>query len=271
MNELIKVFARPKLNTPNLLAAWPGVGNVAIIIATYLTSKLHFKELAEIQPANFFDPTGVLVEDSIIEAPQFPQSRFFYRKNDNKNGSDLILFLGDDQPPTKGYELANCVLDLGLRFHVQRIYTCAAALTRIHHTEQPKVWGVGTNQSLVQELKRLNLKQKGNLQIAGLNGLLLGVAKEREIDGLCLLGEVPMYASRMPNPMAALAVVKVLSKMLEIEVDTVDLGRLAEETRQKMKQAAAEAMGQYIDYFTQPIWEQGQEEGEDGEEGEEEE
>ncbi len=271
MNELIKLFARPKLKTPNLLAAWPGVGNVAMIIATYLTSKLHFKELAEIKPANFFDPTGVLVEDSIIEAPQFPQSKFFYRKNDNKNGSDLILFLGDDQPPTKGYELANCVLDLSQRFHVQRVYTCAAALTRIHHTEQPKVWGVGTNQALVQELKTLNLKQKGNLQIAGLNGLLLGVAKEREIDGMCLLGEVPMYASRMPNPMAALAVVKILSKMLEIEVDTTELAKLAEETRQKMKQAAAEAMGQYIDYFTQPIWEQGQEEGEDGEEGEEEE
>ena len=266
---MIKLHARPKLNTPNLLAAWPGVGNVAIIIATYLTSKLHFKELAEIQPANFFDPTGVLVEDSIIEAPQFPQSKFFYRKNDKPGHSDLILFLGDDQPPTKGYDLANCVLDIGLRFHVQRVYTCAAALTRIHHTEQPKVWGVGTSQKIVQELKKLNLKQKGNLQIAGLNGLLLGVAKEREIDGICLLGEVPMYASRMPNPMAALAVIKVLGKLLEIDVDTTDLARLAEETREKMKQAAAEAMGQYIDYFTQPIWEQGEEEGEDGEEGEE--
>jgi proteasome assembly chaperone (PAC2) family protein len=122
---------------------------------------------------------------------------------------------------------------------------------------------------MVQELKKLNLKQKGNLQIAGLNGLLLGVAKEREIDGMCLLGEVPMYASRMPNPMAALAVLRTLSKMLEIEVDFVELARVAEETREKMKQAAAEAMGQYIDYFTQPIWEQGQEE--EGDEGGEEE
>ena len=61
---------------------------------------------------------------------------------------------------------------------------------------------------------------------------------------------------------------KVLAKMLEIDVDLVELTRLADETREKMKQAAAEAMGQYIDYFTQPIWEQGQEE--DGEEGEEE-
>lgn len=267
MRETIRLFARPKLNMPNMLATWPGVGNVAIIIATYLTSKLNFKDLAEIEPSNFFDPTGVLVEDSIIEAPQFPQSKFYYRKNEKKDGSDLILFMGDDQPATQGYELANCILDVGLRFHTKRVYTCAAALTRIHHTEQPKVWGVGTNSAMVQELKRLSLKQRGNLQIAGLNGLLLGVAKERNIEGMCLLGEVPMYASRMPNPMAALAVIKVLSRLLEIEVDTVDLASMAEETREKMKQAAAEAMGQYIDYFTQPIWEQGQEEnGEDEEE-----
>jgi uncharacterized protein len=269
MDDLIKIYARPKLVQPNLLAAWPGVGNVSIIIATYLTSKLNFKDLAAIQPAYFFDPTGVLVEDSIIEAPQFPQSRFYYRKNTNKTKSDLILFLGDDQPAAKSYDLANCILDVGLRFHVNRVYTCAAALTRIHHTEAPKVWGVGTNQVMVQELKKLNLKQKGNLQIAGLNGLLLGVAKEREIDGMCLLGEVPMYASRMPNPMAALAVLRTLSKMLEIEIDLADLTKIAEETREKMKQAAAEAMGQYIDNFTQPIWEQGQDD-ENGEEEEEE-
>lgn len=269
MRNLIKVTARPKLNTPNLLAAWPGVGNVAIIITTYLTSKLNFKELAEIDAASFFDPTGVLVEDSIIEAPQFPQSKFYYRKNDKKGGSDLIIFMGDDQPTSKGYELANCILDVGERFHVKRVYTCAAALTRIHHTEQPKVWGVGTTHELVTELKKNNLKQKGNLQIAGLNGLLLGVAKEREIEGMCLLGEVPMYASRMPNPMAALAVLRLISKMLEIEVDFVELAKVAEETREKMKQAAAEAMGQYIDYFTQPIWEQGQEDDEEEDEEDE--
>jgi proteasome assembly chaperone (PAC2) family protein len=270
MKEFIRLSSHPKLNAPNLLASWPGVGNVAIIIATYLTSKLNFKDLAEIEAAVFFDPTGVLVEDSIIEAPQFPQSKFYYLKNLRRGASDLILFMGDDQPAVKGYDLAHCVLDVALRFHVKRVYTCAAALTRIHHTEQPKVWGVGTNQTMVHELKKLNLKQKGNLQIAGLNGLLLGVAKEREMDGVCLLGEVPMYASRMPNPMAALAVLRILTKMLEIEVDFADLAKVAEETREKMKQAAAEAMGQYIDYFTQPIWEQGQEEeGDDGEEEEE--
>lgn len=260
------MYAWPKLNSPNLLAIWPGVGNVAVIIADYLLTRLNFKDLAEIRASQFFDPTGVLVENSIIEAPQFPQSRFYYRKNKGKS-SDLILFVGDDQPAVKAYDLANCVLDVGLRFQVKRVYTCAAALTRIHHTEQPRVWGVATDEALVRELKKSNLMQKGNLQIAGLNGLILGVAKERNIEGMCLLGEVPSYASRMPNPMAALAVIKVLANILEVKLDTTDLAKIAEEAREKMKQAVTEAMGQYIDYFTQPIWEQGQEEeGEDEEE-----
>ena len=262
MNDLIKLYARPKLNSPNLLAVWPGIGNVSIIVATYLKSKLDFKELARVEASHFFDPIGVVVENSIVEAPQFPQSKFYYWKNKGQ-GSDLIVFIGEDQPTAKGYELANCVLDIALRFHAKRVYTCAAALTRIHHTEQPRAWGVATSRHIAQELKKYDLVQRGNLQIAGLNGLLLGVAKERDVEGVCLLGEVPAYASQIQNPMAALAVLKVLTKMLDIEIDTTELAQLADETKEKMKLAAAEAMGKYIDYFTEPIWEQEEEEEEE--------
>jgi len=105
--------------------------------------------------------------------------------------------------------------------------------------------------------------QKRNLQIAGLNGLMLGVAKERDIEGVCLLGEVPMYATKIQNPMAALAILKTLAGMLDIEIDLAELTQLANETREGMKRAAAEAMGEYIDYFTEPIWEQDEEEEEE--------
>ncbi len=259
MKGLVKLYARPRLKSPVMLAAWPGVGNVAIIVATYLRRKLNFKELGEIEASHFFDPIGVMVRDNVVEAPQFPQNKFYYWKN-KAGGGDIILFIGDDQPSTKAYELANCVLDMGLRFQVKRIYTCAAALTRIHHTEQPKVWGVATSQQLADDLKRYNLVERGNLQISGLNGLLLGVTKEKDIEGVCLLGEVPMYATRIQNPMAALMVLEVLAKMLGIEVDTAELAQLAKETKERMKQVAAEAMGEYIDYFTEPIWEHEEEE-----------
>ena len=242
-----------------MLAAWPGISNVAMIVATYLARKLEFRRLAEVQASYFFDPIGVLVKNNVVEEPQFPQSRFYYWKN-RAGGSDIILFIGEAQPATKEYDMANCVLDVGQRFRVKKVYTCAAALTRIHHTEQPRVWGVGTSQAVAQELEGYNLVQGGNLQISGLNGLLLGVAKKRDIDGICLLGEVPTYATRVQNPIAALAILKKLTKMLGIEIDTDELAQLASETRETMKQMAAEAMEEYIDYFTEPIWERGEDE-----------
>jgi hypothetical protein len=93
----------------------------------------------------------------------------------------------------------------------------------------------------------------------------LGVANERGIEGVCLLGEVPVYATRVQNPMAALVVLKVLAKILEIEVDIADLVELAAEAGARMKQVAAKAMEEYIDYFTEPVWESGEGGEEDGE------
>lgn len=265
MTDLFKRYARPKLHSPVMIAAWPGVANVATIVANYLQKTLDFKKLGEIEASYFFDPIGVAVRNSVVEAPQFPQSLFYYWKN-HDGGHDIILFIGDDQPSAKAYELANCVLDTALKLQVERIYTCAAALTRIHHTEEPKVWGVGTTPELTQDLKKHDLVQRGNLQIAGLNGLLLGVAKERGVEGICLLAEVPMYATRIQNPMAALVILRAFTKILDIQVDTLELAQTAEETKEKMKQLAAEAMGEYIDLFTEPIWEREEEDEEGNEE-----
>jgi len=269
MVKLVRLHSKPKLNSPSMLAAWPGIAGVALIVATYLARKLEFKELAEINSPYFFDPIGVLVKDSVVEAPQFPQNRFFYWKNKPGKG-DLILFIAEDQPSAKSYELANLIIDTGLRFQVKRLYTFAAALTHIHHSEAPRSWAVATNERVAEELKAKGLSGSGNLQIAGLNGLLLGVAKERDIDGICLLGEVPGYASRLQNPMAALAIVRVLAGLLDIKIDTAELDGVAQEATRRMSQVAAEAMGDYIDYFTEPIWESGDGEDEEGEEEEEE-
>jgi proteasome assembly chaperone (PAC2) family protein len=265
MDGIIRVTARPKLHTPNLLAAWPGIGNVAMIVVNYLRAKLPFKDLGYLDASYFFDPIGVTVRDNVVEEPSFPQSQFYYYKPPGRS-KDLILFIGDDQPATKSYELAHAILDVADRFEVEKVVTCAAAITRIHHTEPPKVWGVATSHLLAGDLRQYKLEYSSNLQIAGLNGLLLGVAKEREIDGICLLGEVPVYASRVPNPMAALAVLKVLTGILGIKVDYADMARMAVEAAERIKQVAAQAMEEYIDYFTEPIWERGQEEEDEEEE-----
>ena len=268
MQDPVIIYRDPHIKSCDLFAAWPGIGNVSLIVARYIKDKIKAEEIGEIEPFNFFDPIGVMVKDNIIEAPQFPESKFYYWHNP-KSEKDLLLFIGDEQPGVKGYELAHCVLDVAQRFKAKRVYTCAAAIVRIHHTEQPRVWLAATNPKPIEDLKKFNLVLRGDLQIAGLNGLFLGVAKERKIEGVCLLGEVPMYATRIPNPKAALAVADALVKVLDIEVELNELAALAKESEAEMKKLAAEAMSEFIDHYTKPVWPP-EEEGEEIDEEDEE-
>jgi proteasome assembly chaperone (PAC2) family protein len=69
----------------------------------------------------------------------------------------------------------------------------------------------------------------------------------------------------MENPMAALAILKTFMRLLDIEIETKELAENAREMTEQIKQAMTIAMGEYIEHFTQPIWEQGEGEGEEDE------
>jgi proteasome assembly chaperone (PAC2) family protein len=242
-----------------MIASWPGIGDVSLTAAKYLVEKLNAVEIGEIEPVNFFEPVGVTVRDNLVESPRFPESKFYYWQYP-KAGKGLVIFIGEEQPAFKGYELVNCVLDVAQGLKVSRVYSCAAAVTRIHHSEEMKVWGAATNSDLVEELNKHNVILRGNLRIAGLNGLILGMAQERGMEGVCLLGEVPAYATQIANPKASLAVLGILTKMLGVTVDLADLGHLAERVDEEMDRIAKRVTAEFIDQFTEPIWEQDEEE-----------
>ena len=273
MKNAIKFIKEPKAKEFDLLASWPGIGNVSLILAKYLRDKLHAEEIGTIEPFDFYNPIGVMVKNNLVEAPQFPECKFYFWLNP-KTDRGLILFISDEQPNSKGYDLAGCVLDIGKKLRISRVYTCAAAIARIHHTETPRVWGAATKPNLIDELKKYDIVLRGDIQIAGLNGLFLGVAKEREVDGICLLGEVPMYTTRIPNPKAALAILGVMTKILKIDLDMTELATIAKQADEEMKKLAAEAMEEFITSYTKPVWpapeEYEEEEGDDEDEDEEE-
>ncbi len=72
------------------------------------------------------------------------------------------------------------------------------------------------------------------------------------------------HGGALTDPVAALAIVRALSDLLGIKIDYSELKQAAAEARERMKQIAAEAMEEYIDYFTEPIWEREEDEPEDG-------
>ncbi len=93
----VSIAKQMKLNKPVFLAAWPGMGNVAITAISYIKEKLGATLLAEIAPAEFFAPTGAVVADQILQAPDSPSNQFFYYKNPEKK-NDILFFIGTAQP-----------------------------------------------------------------------------------------------------------------------------------------------------------------------------
>jgi len=252
--EAIKIYGEPKLKNPLMVAAWPGMGGVAIVAAKYLREKLGAQEFGSIDPQEFFDLSGVLIEDSIVKDVEFPECKFHVWESGKRN--DLIIFIGEAQPLMKGYAFANLVLEVAQKFKVKRLYTFAAAPTHIYHTKRPRVLAVATKPKLVEELKGHDVTLLGQGTISGLNGLLLAAAKARNIDGICLLAEIPIYTTQIANPRSSKAVLQVFSQMSGLEIDLGDLDKWARETDEEiegriahLRRSFGEEARELIDYF----------------------
>jgi len=252
--EAVRLYREPVLRDPSFIAAWPGMGGVAIIAAKHLKDKLGAEEFGSIEPYDFFDLGAISVQDHIVEEPEFPESKFYFWESGG--GKDLIIFIGEAQPAVKGYRFANLVLDVAKRLSAKRVYTFAAAPGHIHHTRRPKVLGVTTHPGLIEELERNDVIPMSAGSISGLNGLLLGVAKERDMEGICLLGEIPVYITQVPNPRSAKAVLEVLTRLLAIEVDLSELDNWArnaeaevEKNIEMLRESHGEEAKRLLDYF----------------------
>jgi proteasome assembly chaperone (PAC2) family protein len=217
---------KPSLRNPTLIAAWPGMGMLARMSADYLIQQLDAKHFAEIRsPSN-----DIYFKDGIGELSQY-RHRFYYC---NGKQSDLIFCSGEIQPQTLSeiHELANQVLDVAEEFGAKRVYTFAAVPNP--HDVKPRVFGVVNKPELGDFLRRNGVQLVGgDGRITGLNGLLIGIAQKREIEGICLLCEI-RYLD-IPQPRSVQAVLNTLTKILGIEIDMSELKRQAEEMEQKIE------------------------------------
>lgn len=251
-----KIYTRPKLKNPLLIASWPGIGNIGLIAVDYLRQQLSATLLAEIEPWYFFYPNRVIIKSGILEDMRFPSSRFYYARLAER---DVIIFIGEEQPyegmrryaeGERAYDLANQVLDVAFKFGCKRIYSSGAAVALIHHSTKPKVWAVPNSKELIREAKGYENavlmsdihSRKGQGAISGLNGLLLGVARERGLDGMCLMGEIPVYLQGMflPYPKASKSVLEVLLHILGISIDFTNLDGWSQKTENRIDELLEE-------------------------------
>lgn len=219
--------SRSELNHPWLVAVWPGMGNVAINAGVYLMSKLGMHLESELEARELFEMGHVDVVKGIIRTGRLPRSRFFLWKDPEKK-RDLLLFLGEAQPPTGIYAYCRRIIHHSKELGVERVFTFAAMATSMRHEDESRVFAAATDATSLDECKSLKLEILDGGQISGLNGVLLGVAAERGLAGTCLLGEMPHVFMQMPYPKASLAVLRTFRTMAGASVDLADLERETE-------------------------------------------
>ncbi|MCX6004793.1 MAG: PAC2 family protein [Chloroflexi bacterium] len=197
----IKYIIEPELINPVMIASWPGIGNIGLIAVDNMRRVLQAEQMA-------YMGGRVYAEGS------------------------------------KAYTMANLVLDVAEKYGCKRIYTSGAAVASIHHTTRSHVWVVPNSELLLPEIKNYDNSllmsdiegRGGQGNITGLNGLLLGVAKRRGIEAVCIMGEIPVYLQGFPftYPKASKSVLEVLAAALGVSMEMEIISRMAEQSEQEL-------------------------------------
>jgi proteasome assembly chaperone (PAC2) family protein len=230
----IDIVTEVELHEPVLMAAWPGMGHVALKAYVYLHEALRAQNLAFVEEPEFFRLPGINIQDGLVQSTLLPQSGFYYWKHPGGSG-DILFFIGDQQPVGgKEYQLSEALLNFAGSLGVKRVVTAAAMPTAINHYQDSRVWITATHKELLSELSPYCDRVLREGQISGMNGLLLGVAKQMGMEGFCLLGEIPFYTTEIENPKASKAVLDVLNKVLGLEISLGELEELANQTEKEI-------------------------------------
>jgi uncharacterized protein len=232
-----------------LVAVWPGMGQVAVTAGYYLMSKLHMQEEEPPSTGDLFDLDHVEIKDGLASAGRLPASHLFAWKDRGRH-ADLRVLIGEAQPALRNLDYCRRVLDRAQRQGVGQVCTFAALATNMSPGDPSRVFGAASDREGLQDLRRLGIEVIEEGRITGLNGVFLAAAAERGIRGVCLLGEMPAFATQVPWPKAAHAIANAFSRLAQVDIDLRELeeyGRAMElqltAAIQKVEEALREQRG----------------------------
>jgi len=215
-----KINNLPKLNNPVLIEGLPGIGNVGKVAVDFIIEELKAKKLFEFFSYSF--PHSVFVnEDNLVELPSI---EVYYKSFNNKKMNDLLLLAGDVQPvdEVNSYEFSEKVLDMLEQLNGKEAITLGGiGLASI--PKNPKVYCTGNDKNMINKFQGVNTNLYGVIgPIVGVSGLLLGLAKKRNIKAVSLLAETfshPMYLGINGSK----EILKILNKKLKLKINFQEL------------------------------------------------
>ena len=234
----------PTLTRPWLVAVWPGMGHVALNAGVYLLAKLGMTAVAEFEGGDLFDVAQVEVKHGVIQPARRPRNRFFVWTDPNKR-HDLVVFLGEAQPPVGKLPFCKQVIDYATGLGVERVITFAAMATQMRPEHRSRVFGAATDEDGVTELRDMDLTILEDGHIGGLNGVLLGAAAVAGLRGTCFLGEMPQVFAQVPFPKASLAILEAFTALTNVDLDLTELAEQARAVEEQLGDLLSRVEDQY--------------------------
>lgn len=209
----LNYLKKPNLKKPIVVAGLPGIALIGKIAVEYLIEKLNAEKFAELSSDKF--PGWVIRESGLIRNLKVD---FYYASAEGLK-RDLILITADAQAssPKDQYDLSEEILEVLSEEGVDTILTMAAFLNP--EGEKSPVVGAATNSDLAEEISSKGVDLLSGGQIVGMNGLLVSLAADKEIQGFCLLGTTQ---GKGKDPGASKEVLSVFSKIFDLSLDLSD-------------------------------------------------
>ncbi|MBI4162860.1 MAG: proteasome assembly chaperone family protein [Candidatus Aenigmarchaeota archaeon] len=232
MESWIHVSEKVKLKNPILIEGLPGIGNVGRVATGYLINQLKMKKFAELYSPHFL-PLVLVHENSEVHVLNL---EFHYMKGKR----DIVVLTGDTQSisPEGHYEICSKIVEFAETLGIKEIITLGG-FSEGKSMSKPAVLAAVNNKEMIKKYKKFDIdfgKKHQVGTIIGASGLLLGLAKPKKIDGICLLGET----SGMPmltDPNAADAILHILVKILGIKLDFTMLEKSIVEMQERIKKS----------------------------------
>jgi uncharacterized protein len=204
-----------------MIIGLPDVGLVGLIATSYLITELKLEEIAYMDSDLL--PPVIVLHKGLPHAP--------LRIYGNENLIAVISELAIPVPAI--YSVIHKIVDWGKTKKVKRIVSMGGIPVENRQTiTEPQVFGVASNQDLLDMLNKKELKILNEGYIVGPQALSMRYSVSKNVAGVAILAQ-SFY--NYPDPEAAAIVLKEFSKIFEVEVDVSKLLEKGEEIRLKSR------------------------------------
>ena len=205
----LREISKPTLENPIFVQGLPGFGNVGRIAAHLLIKFCEAKLFAELYSPSFPDYVSISSKGTAY----LPRYEFFSAPIEKNN---FIIMTGETQPSfddvVAHYDVCSEILDFVEKLGCQFVVTMGGVpITE----DKDKVYVAATSARLAKDFMEKGAKIYSKGRIVGGTGLTLALAKERGLEGVCLLGPTTGFKA---DRGAGFLVFKFLMKALGKEI-----------------------------------------------------